>query len=173
MSFAGTGSPITGIFNTAGILTTPTSTNAITSASRANLLTVMGKIIDEAEDGAKWFMHRSTLFNVIAAMVDDVNRPLFDPLVVPYRLFGHEVVTVPTFNASSVTTPDSDFILFGNLQWATLRQRIGMYMRMSDTATVGGASGFEKDLMWFKPSESLDIQVEIPSAFSVLTNKTT
>jgi len=171
--WAGTGSPITGIFNTSGIKTTATSTSSIASMTYADINTMIGKLLSNALPGSKFYMHRTTLFNVISNMVDNVNRPIFTPNVTPYLLFGYPVELVETFNDTSITTANTPFIMFGNLKWSYLRQRIGMYMRMSDTATIGGASAFEKDLMWFKPSESLDIQHEIPSAYSVLTNKTT
>lgn len=169
--FAGSGSPITGVFNTSGINTTATSTTNIGSLTYTDILTAISKLTNAALPGSKFYMHRTTLFQVIAAMKDDVNRPIFAANEVPYTLFGYPVELVETFNANTVTTANTPFILFGNLKYSYLRQRIGMYMRMSDTATVGGNSAFEKDLMYFKTSESLDIQHEIPAAYSVITNK--
>jgi len=169
--FAGSGSPITGVFNTSGINTTATSTTNIGSLTYADILTAISKLTNAALPGSKFYMHRTTLFQVIAAMKDDVNRPIFAANEVPYTLFGYPVELVETFNANTITTANTPFILFGNLKYSYLRQRIGMYMRMSDTATVGGVSAFANDLMYFKTSESLDIQHEIPAAYSVITNK--
>lgn len=169
--FAGTGSPITGVFNTSGINTTATTTTNIGSLTYSDILTAISKLTNAALPGSKFYMHRTTLFQNIAAMKDDVNRPIFAANEVPYTLFGYPIELVETFNANTITTANSPFILFGNLKYSYLRQRIGMYMRMSDTATVSGNSAFEKDLMYFKTSESLDIQHEIPAAYSVITNK--
>lgn len=169
--FAGTGSPITGVFNTSGINTTATTTTNIGSLTYSDILTAISKLTNAALPGSKFYMHRTTLFQNIAAMKDDVNRPIFAANEVPYTLFGYPIELVETFNANTITTANSPFILFGNLKYSYLRQRIGMYMRMSDTATVNGNSAFEKDLMYFKTSESLDIQHEIPAAYSVITNK--
>ena len=163
--FKGSGSPITGVFNASGVNTVTLGTTNPNSLTYAKLASVITSVRSVGLKDAKWYMHRS-IFGLILNLVDSTGKPIFDPaaLLSTMNILGYPVELSEELNDSSILTA-KPVIFFGNLKYSVLRERKGLYMRMSDQATVGGNSAFEQDLIYVKTSESFDIQHEITNVY--------
>ncbi|CAN5541781.1 hypothetical protein BH10BAC5_BH10BAC5_05970 [soil metagenome] len=163
--FKGNGSPITGVFNASGvqsIVLSGANPNTLTYSKLAGVITAIRSV---GLKDAKWYMHRSIL-GLILNLTDGSGTQIFDPAVflATKNLLGYPVELSEELNDSS-SVSGKPVIFFGNLKHSVLRERKGLYMRMSDTASVGGASAFEQDLIYVKTSESFDIQHEITDVY--------
>lgn len=172
----GTGSPITGAFSsiTDSAYIVTTSGQAATTLTYANLVSVVTKPKTAAMRNAKWYFNKA-LLGVIFGILDSQNRPIFIPEVVlatkqilgfPYELTD---VMTSTITASSA----NKIILFGDMKKAaTFASRENFNIAMSDTATVGGNSAFEKNLMFYRFEESYDIEYTQPTAMAKIVTLT-
>jgi len=122
----GTGDPVSGLLTAAcgySVVMASGLTN-FSSVTGDNLLDLIDKIPMEAEDGAKFYMHKKTL-TFVRKLKDSQNQYLFAPIAggLPADIWGYPYVRTnkgPTTSAASTA-----FILFGNLRYFLLGRRLG------------------------------------------------
>lgn len=172
--FLGTGSPITGAFASVTdsgyiVTTSGTNPNTVTYANIVSLMS-MPKSRALASQSCKFYMHK-TILSLIMSLLDDQNRPIFTPteqtsILATKTLFGYPYELGDALNTSA-NVASKPIILFGDLsQAATFAQRSNFEIAMSDTATVGSNSAFEKNLVFYRFEQGFDIQVHQPTALA-------
>lgn len=170
--FRGTGSPITGVFaaiTDAAYIVTTSGTNPNTLTVN-NLLSLLTKPKTAGLKMPKWYFKKEIL-SLILAMKDLQDRPIFtltdmQQILATKILLGYPYELSDALN-DATNTAATPIILFGDLKrCATLAEREQFGMAMSDTATVGSNSAFEKKLMFFRLEASFDVEVEQPTAMA-------
>ncbi len=160
-----------------GIPSITTGGSAITSTSAKNLYELQFASAFTGE-GSKLYTHRTWLSQFLN-IVDDQNRPIFSltdqmNIMNTRRIMGvpFELVEVmqPAFgnnylgNADAPVTGDI-IAYYGDMAKAsTLAIRKDMEILVSDVATVGGNSAYEKNLVFWRFEMAHDFNIEQPQA---------
>lgn len=170
--FLGTGSPITGLKTISGVYPVTLASTDPTSLVYPDLLAMITGI--PTTDGARWYWNRTVLSHILG-LKDSENRPLFTMQDTNFILasksflgYPYETSEVLPTTAVVASTP---IIFFGNLQNATLAERLGLEIAMSEHATVGSNNAFEKNMKFYRFEESYDIVIEQPTLFSKAVTK--
>lgn len=169
--FLGTGSPITGVYasvtDSSYIVTTSgTNPNTLTYANLVSLMTMPKSAA--LQRNAKFYFHK-TILGLIFGLADTASRPIFTPteqanILASKTLLGYPYELCDALNTSA-DSASKPIILFGDLSMAAiLANRTNFEMAMSDTATVGSNSAFEKNLIFYRFEQGFDIQVTQPTA---------
>jgi len=171
--FLGTGSPITGvaasITDSAYIETT--ATTAASSLTLVNLINLITKPKSAAlARDPKWYFHKSIL-GLILNLVDDNHRPIFteqDKLgILSSKMFMNYPYELSDALNISQTSASKPIVMFGDLfQCATFGEREGLDIAVSDVATVGSNSAFEKKLVFYAFDTRHDIEIEQATAMA-------
>ena len=113
---------------------------------------------------AKWFMNSRTL-RVVRQLKDTQNRYIFDA-----ALSGVEFPTIlgrPVFEQDDLA---ADEIWFGDPAGYWIADRIGISVKVSDVAVVGGESGFERNFTAIRVEERTDGELADTAAFVQITS---
>lgn len=181
--FAGTGSPWTGVLNTAGVntVTMGTGDTAFTNVDADDLLDMQDSTPSGALAGAKYYMHR-TVYNVIRKLKTDdgaylVTKPTDGA---PAMLWNYPIELSDAFPSVSETAEDTAFILFSNLKKSCIfgdKQQIRV--KMLDQATITDTDGetsinlAEQDMVAMRFVERVGFVVGLATAITVLKTNTT
>jgi HK97 family phage major capsid protein len=168
-----TGATITGVYpsiTSSSYIVTTSSTNANT-LTLANLLSLITMPKSKALVGSpKWYFHK-TILSLILNLNDTAGRPIFTNqdqmgIIGSRSLLGYpyELADALNINQDSASKP---IVLFGDLKMgASIAERQGIDLAMSDSATVGSNSAFEKKLVFFRADTRNDFQCEQPTALA-------
>lgn len=113
---------------------------------------------------AAWFMNSRTLA-VVRQLKDSQNRPLFENALTQAE-FGR-VLGLPVYEQNDM---DSDIIWFGDAAGYWIADRPGISVRVSDEASVGGQSAFERNFTIVRVEERTDGELADTRAFVRITN---
>lgn len=174
--FAGTGSPMNGIFkstNTFGGVE-ETATGNVNSITYQNFLTCMANVDQNYLMNAKWYLHRS-IMPYIWGLTDTSGRLVFAPATgdLPATLLGIPVVWVesaPTA-ATANATAGTPFILLGDLNNSFIGDVLGMTVSFATEATVDSTSLFENDLTGIRVIKRVAFSAGLVSKYSVIKTK--
>ncbi len=172
--FKGTGTPFTGVYNTANTfggntLTTPTTDPA--SLTYGNILAMTAAVDQNFVTGAAYYAHRS-IMPYIWGLMDDQNRPIFSPAwgSNPATIFGYPVYWIenaPTY-AEAAATPLTPFILFGDLTNTYIGDVMGMTVKVFEEGVVDGTSLIENDLTGIRVIKRVAFNKGLVAKYSVL-----
>ena len=125
--FNGTGDPWSGILTAAAGFSVIMSTGLtnFSSISGDNLLELIDKINQEAEEGAKFYFHKNIL-TYIRKLKDTQNQYLFAPIAggLPTDIWSYPFVRVPKMPKTSDSGTGKAFVAFGNLRHFALGRRL-------------------------------------------------
>lgn len=172
--FKGTGTPFTGVYNTAnsfGGNTLTTSTTDPASITYGNILGMTAAVDQNFIKGAAYYAHRSFM-PYVWGMVDDQNRPIFSPAwgSTPATIFGYPVYWIenaPTYTEAAAT-PSTPFILFGNLENTYIGDVMGMTVKVFEEGVVDGTSLIENDLTGIRVIKRVAFNKGLVAKYSVL-----
>lgn len=172
--FAGTGSPWTGVLNTSGtgLVTMGTGDTAFTDITADDLLDMQTEMPTGSDAGAKYYMHKS-VFNVVRKLKDDNGNYIYQAPqgTVPATIWDKPYVLSDSFPAVSATASDTAFVIYANLQTATVfgdKQQIRV--KMLDQATITDTDGetqvnlAEQDMIALRFMERVGYVVTLPAA---------
>lgn len=171
--FAGTGSPMTGIFKSTNTFGNGEATSGllVTTLSYENLLRCIAGVDQNYLMNAAWYMHRSIL-PVVAGMKDNGGRPLLEPAFgdLPMRILGFPVRLIE--NAPSATTANATagtpFILLGDLNNSFIGDVLGMTVSFSTEGVVDSTSLFENDLTGIRVIKRVAFSAGLTAKYSVI-----
>lgn len=174
--FAGTGSPMNGVFkstNTFGGVE-ETATGNVNSITYQNFLTCMANVDQNYLMNAKWYLHRS-IMPYVWGLTDTSGRLVFAPATgdLPATLLGIPVVWVesaPTA-ATANATAGTPFILLGDLNNSFIGDVLGMTVSFATEATVDSTSLFENDLTGIRVIKRVAFSSGLVSKYSVIKTK--
>ncbi len=179
----GTGSPFTGILTDAGVnvVQNTTTSTFLLAATPDNCRDLIANVKPWALQGAAYIMHRSVwalIQKTKASSGGDYFISAANPIMGPNAatqgfpnamagtLWGYPVFL--SDKMPSVTAVSTKFIIFGNLKnlYMGVRQEIGV--SISDSASVGGSSMFERNMSAVRIVTRHALAVGLPTAFAVL-----
>jgi len=135
--FLGPGSPVSGVFKSAGYsVAFGSSSAAFSMLLESDIRAIIAKVVKGSR--FKFYSHRSTLWNTIYNLQDGNKRPLFLPSMVaaaPGSILGfptQEVVQAPSTSAAS-----TGFIVFGDLYGFLIGKRSDAISFFVDPYTKG------------------------------------
>lgn len=158
-----------GIFDSAvaasGKTEVETSGQSAGTLSYANLLAAPAALPQSMLAGAKWYMHRTTYWNVIRGLTDGDGKPLIyeanaalNPTLLGFPVVFSEVIT----GAASVAQ-DTGFIAFGNLKnSAHFADRQQMDFMLSQHATVNTVNMFTNGGVGVRLSDRFGFLCSVP-----------
>ena len=123
----GTGDPWSGVLTAAAgfsVVMASTLTN-FSSITADNLLDMIGKIPQEAEDGAKFYFHKTILTFIQKLKAATTGEYLFSPIGVagiPANIWAYPYVRTP--KGPSTTGANTAFVAFGNMRHFALGRRL-------------------------------------------------
>lgn len=174
--FAGTGSPMNGVFKSTntfgGVEETPTSN--VNSLIYQNFLNCMANVDQNYLMNAAWYLHRS-IMPYVWGMEDTTGRLVFQPATgnLPATLLGIPVVWVesaPTATTANATA-GTPFILLGDLNNSFIGDVLGMSVSFADQATVDGTSLFENDLTGIRVVKRVAFSAGLTAKYSIIKTK--
>lgn len=158
------------------------TTPAAATITNQNLIDmIFGTAFGESQN-SKWYFHRTFLAKLLT-LEDDVHRPIYTltdqlNIMATRRFLGYPYELVEVMQPWSgnnyqgnADPPVAGDILayFGDMRTAaTLATRVGMEILMSDVATVGSNSAFEKNLVFWRFEHGHDFAVEQGKALTEL-----
>jgi HK97 family phage major capsid protein len=171
--FAGTGSPMNGIFkstNTFGGAVATSGLN-VNTLSYVNMLNCIAGVDQNYLANAGWYFHRSIL-PIVAGMTDSQQRPLLEPAFgdLPMRILGFPVRLIE--NAPSATTANATastpFIILGDLNNSLIGDVLGMTVSFSTDGVVDSTSLFENDLTGIKVIKRVAFNAGLTAKYSII-----
>ena len=174
--FAGTGSPMTGIFRSTNTFggDDETDTTNVNSLKYQNFLNCMADVDQNYLMNAKWYFHRS-IMPYVWGMLDGTGRLVFQPATgdLPATLFGIPVVLVES--APSATTANATagtpFILLGDLNNSFIGDVLGMTVSFSTDGVVDSTSLFENDLTGIRVVKRVAFSAGLTAKYSIIKTK--
>jgi HK97 family phage major capsid protein len=181
---AGTGSPFTGVLSDTGVtVVQPTTGNSTFTlcSTPANARTLISNVKPWALQGAGYVMHRTVwelfqtkrtgdttgdYFASSANAVISNNANQNFPSAQAGVLWGYPVFLSDKMPTS--TAVSTKYVIFGNLKHIYLGEREGMNVSISQDATVGSDSLFEKNMSAVRVTKRVAVAVGLPTAFAVL-----
>lgn len=142
---------------------------------------IFGTAFGQANN-SKWYFHRTVLAQLLKD-IDAQSRPIFTlpdqmSILSTKRILGYEYELVEVMQpvsgldylgATNAPVAGDIVAYFGDMRKAaTLASRKDMEILISDTATVGSNSAFEKGLVFWRFEESFDFNVEQGGALTKL-----
>lgn len=186
--FNGNGAPFTGILQDTGVTvyTPGTGNSTFTLCSTPdNARTLISKIKPWALQGAVFVMHRTVwaLFQIAKASTSgDYFLSTFNPVMtgntqsngtqgfplgVAGTLWGYPVLL--SDKMPSTTAVSTKYVIFGNLGNMFLGMRQEMAVAITQDATVGGQSLFERNMSAVRVTTRVVVAVGLPTAFAALS----
>lgn len=181
---AGTGSPFTGVLSDTGVTVVQPANGQSTftlCSTPALARTLISNVKPWALQGAGYVMHRTVweLFQTkrtgdttgdyfaasANAIISNTGTQSY-PSAQAGVLWGYPVFLsdkMPTTTAVS-----TKYVIFGNLKHIYLGEREGMNVSVSQDATVGSDSLFEKNMSAVRITKRVAVAVGLPTAFAVL-----
>lgn len=169
--FAGTGSPFTGVYNSANTFgyAELTATTSAASLTFQNLLNTIAGVDQNYLTGAAWYFHR-TILPVVAGMTDDNGRPLLEPAFgdLPMRLLGFPVRLIENAPSLTTVTGGKPFAVLGNLENSYIGDVQGMEVTLLSEATIDGTSLGQFDLSAIRVISRVAFNKGLTEKYSVI-----
>jgi HK97 family phage major capsid protein len=179
----GSGSPFTGILGNGSVtVVTPAVGNSTFTlcSTPDNARTLISNVKPWALQGSAFIMHR-TVWELFQIKKSSTGGDYFISAAVPV-LTGVAGQSYPTAAAGTLwgypvflsdkmpttTGVSTKYVIFGNLKHLYVGERAGMNVTISEHATVGSDSLFEKNMSAVRVTMRTAIVVGLPTAFSVL-----
>lgn len=187
-AFAGSGSPFTGILTNGSVtVTTPAAGNSTFTlcSTPDNARTIIATVKPWALQGAGFIMHR-TVWSIFqqkkASTGGDYFASAANPVLTGSTGQGFPTATAGTLwgypvylsdKMPTTTAVSTKYVIFGNLKHVYVGEREGMNVSISQDATVGSDSLFEKNMSAVRVTKRIAIAVALPTAFAVLSTSAT
>lgn len=145
--FAGSGSPMTGIFAGANTFGNEEFIADAVSFSYEKLLDAVYGIDQNYIKGAKWYTHRTNVAS-LRNIVDGNSNPVFvdaNAGGLP-TLMGYPVKMIENCPTSATTTAGNPMLILGNFKNSYIGSKMDVRVAFSDSATVDADSMFQYDL---------------------------
>jgi len=135
--------------------------NLFSEFTLAEFHRAIGILPDYAETGAAWYCHKTVWANVLQRLAVAAGGTTSEQIqtgVFRKMFLGYPVITTNTMPS---TDANSQIVaILGDLRLAAdLGDRAQMTLSVSDSASVGGQSVFERDQLAFRATERFDINV--------------
>lgn len=119
----GGGDPFDGVLQKSGI-TTVDGGLAVSNLDGDDLADAIDKIDQEAEAGAKFYMHK-TVFNYVRKLKDSNGNYIFGPLgaAAPATIFEYPYLKTPNAPTATSVAATKSYIAFGNMRYFALGRR--------------------------------------------------
>ena len=131
----------------------------------------------KAAKNGRWYLHR-TILGVVQKIKDEEGRPLWQRAMAdgtPATILGYPYELVEVMPDIADDDEDTAFIIFGDLQYATLAERTILSIKMFDTGNVTDPDDEEdelnlltQDIQAMRAVKRMNAIVRFPSAFSVI-----
>lgn len=157
---SGSGQP-TGVYGNTG-RTFAAGAGASDSVRADTLINAYQNTPQGYRNKAAWIMNMGTLYEV-GRLKDNYGRYLLTDLA------GSPTQTIkgrPVYESNNLP---GGVAIFGDLDFYQIVDREGIGVRVSDEATVAGASAFEKNLTYVRVEKRVDAMPTLPAAFSTVT----
>lgn len=177
------GSTLTGyLAGNSDIVSVTTAGAGVDTITHGKLIDMIFGTAHGNANNAKYFFHRTVLAQILKA-ADTQGRPIFSltdqlAIMASKRLLGYEYELVEVMQpvsgndytgASNAPIAGDTIAYHGDMRTAaTLAKRKDMSILISDTATVGSSSAFEKGLMFWRFEMGHDFNVEQGAALTKL-----
>lgn len=172
MVFTDTNATTPGILNTSGILVTSVGAN-ITDLNWDNLLDAEAEVPTAAEQGSKWYMHK-TVWNIVKQVKDDNSRYQAIPFGAQETPWGVPVVLPDILpNSSVVGDANEGYAVYGDLRRVKLYVKRGLVLTMLKEGTITDADSVsinlaEQDMTALRAVTRMVVLVKFPEAISVV-----
>jgi HK97 family phage major capsid protein len=127
--FVGTGSPVSGVMLSAGdSVVFGTDSTAFSELLASDIRSAVAQIPANRDDNARWFMHKTVLYNLVYNLKGDNNEDIFVANhydMAPGRIWGYPVSLVTQAPSAADSGADTGFIVFGDLSGFMIGERIG------------------------------------------------
>lgn len=165
--FTGSGSPITGIFNKAGVNSVQLSNKSILLMTADDLLDMTSAVDDFSEKNGKFYLNR-TVFNVLRKLKSTDKQYIFQPPTAgaPGTIWGYDYERTPVLPGVADDAVSKKFLCFGDLRYVMLGDRQKMTVDIFKAGMIGSTNLITQDMQAIRIVERLDIQVAVPGAFS-------
>lgn len=158
-----------GIFDSTAAATGKTEVTldgtTVASMKYSNLTSCPSSLPSKMLAGAKFYMHRTTYWDIIRNMTDDNNKPLFEAANAALNptLLGFPVVFSEVITQQSSVAANTGFIAFGNLKnSAHFADRQQMDFLLSQHATVNSVNAFTQGAVGVRLSDRFGFLCYVP-----------
>jgi len=137
--FLGTGSPMSGVFKSAGYSTiignsSTSGSTAFSTLTEATIRDAASQIAEEELGNAKWYMNKAVMWQNVRGLKDDNGQYLLNQVGMgqagPDTLWGYPIIRGSKMPSTSGVS--TGFIVFGNLRGVYIGERLGNLRLMMD-----------------------------------------
>lgn len=168
--FAGSGSPMTGIFAGANSFGNEVFVTGVNSFTYDDIVDARYGVDEKYLNGASWFLHRGLLAS-LKKIKDSNGLPVFVPASsgTPAMLMDKPVVLVENAPNASTTAAGTPLIVLGNLRNSIIGDKSGFTIDLSKDATVDSTSLYQTDLVALRIKRRWAFNKGLTSAYSVIS----
>jgi HK97 family phage major capsid protein len=167
----GVGTPITGVLGDAGcnVVTMGATKVNFSDITSDNLSDLIDSVTASGQVNAKFTFHRN-IMNHIRKLKDSTGQNIWQMTHgdAPATIWGYPYEITDVMPGNSESAVSTKFIMFGNLKNFYLGDRKELALSISEEATVGGQSMYERDQKAIRLIERIAGVVANPTAFGVL-----
>lgn len=174
--FAGTGSPWTGLLNTAGLNSVTQASGDATQITADDLLDMIDATPSGALNGAKFYMHRTVFSQLRKLKTTDGIYIVQSPTgTTPGTIWNYPYELSDAFPALADVSTGEAYVLFGNLkQGAIFGDKQSIRIKLLDQATISDTDDetvinlAEQDMVALRIVERVGYVVALATAMTVL-----
>jgi HK97 family phage major capsid protein len=167
-----------GILAVSGVKVVTLTGDSFNDLSYDNLVDMLYGVPTVSEENGRFYFHRDIL-PILLKIKDDNGDPIWQKAMAdgtPSTLLGKEYSKVEVMPSISADAPETKFIIFGDLRYATLGERTGLDIKIFDTGMVGDPDEetqgndlnlLTQDMQAMRAVKRFNAIVRFPAAFSV------
>ena len=173
--FKGTGVPFTGLFYKSNTFGKKVSANP-TNLGYQDLLDMIFGLDPKRLRNAKWLCHR-TIMPTILTLEDGAGNLIYQPSTAsnPATLLGFPVGNVEQANSltdvTGVGNEGKPYLMLGDYRNSFVGDKADFSIKISEEATVGGDSLFERDLSAIRATERVGYNKGLTAAYAVAASE--